>query len=291
MSGELGSIGAVWRYPVKSMLGEELDVCALSERGPEGDRALALYDPATERVVSAKRPKHYGAVLTCRARYDGSEVRITLPDGEEVAGGDADAAQRISAVVGRPLELIRAAQEGSSYEMIWPEIDGLVSDEFVAQTTIAGDDPDGRLTAPPMAFAAPPGSLVDVSPIHLLTTSTLARLQRENPGASFDVRRYRPNLVIDDGDGGDGFVENGWNGRRLSVGDEVVLEVLLPTPRCIMTTLAHDDVPADPSVLRTVAQLNRQELPGFGRFACAGAYASVVQGGTVRRGDRVELLA
>lgn len=126
---------------------------------------------------------------------------------------------------------------------------------------------------------------------HVLATSTLAHLGRLYPEGRFDVRRYRPNIVVDDGSAGEGFSENAWTGRELRAGEEVGLRVLLPVPRCVMTTLPQGDLPRDPGILRTVALSDRIEIAGIGRWACVGTYAAVVRGGTVAVGDPVALAA
>src|SRR5262249_14358439 len=109
------------------------------------------------------------------------------------------------------------------------------------------------------------------------------------PNSAWDVRRFRPNLLFDLDDDSEGFIENDWTGRQIAIG-EATIEVLAPTPRCVMTTLAQDDLPADRQVLQTVARHNRVDIPGAGRFACLGAYASVVEAGPIAVGDSVNLL-
>jgi uncharacterized protein YcbX len=85
-----------------------------------------------------------------------------------------------------------------------------------------------------------------------------------------------------------GFLENGWIGRELQIGESVRLGVAIPDPRCVMTTLAQDKLPQDREVLRTLAQQNRVEVAG-GLYPCAGVYATVESVGTIRTGDVVSL--
>ena len=121
-----------------------------------------------------------------------------------------------------------------------------------------------------------------------MTVATLRQLAALHPRGSVDPARYRPNLVLDL-PAEEPFAENGWTGRTLALGDGVVLEVLVPTPRCAIPTLAHGDAPPDPDALRVVSAANRTHIEGFGEAACVGAYARVVQDGTVRRGDPARL--
>jgi len=89
---------------------------------------------------------------------------------------------------------------------------------------------------------------------------------------------------------GDDFVENGWLGRNVRLGDELEIAVFLPDPRCVMTTLEQDDLPRDRDVLGTLVQQNRLDIGGGSRFPCAGIYAVVTSPGSVQRGDKVELV-
>jgi len=104
--------------------------------------------------------------------------------------------------------------------------------------------------------------------VHLIATSTLDHLQRMYPGGRFDVRRFRPNIVIRSR--GEPFIENSWAGRTLAIGDEVVMRLTILSPRCVKTILPLFDLPHDPGILRTIAQHNIQDLGDFGTLPCAG---------------------
>ena len=131
-----------------------------------------------------------------------------------------------------------------------------------------------------------PGTYQDVSPVTVLTTASLRAAAALHPDGDWDPRRFRTNVLIDLD--ADGFVENTWLGADLTIGD-VVLNIMAPTPRCVMTTLAQADLPPDRAVLQTVAAHNRAEVADIGVFACLGVYASVVNGGDLTVGDRVVL--
>jgi MOSC domain-containing protein len=94
------------------------------------------------------------------------------------------------------------------------------------------------------------------------------------------------NVIVDTHEAG--FLENGWTGHGLQVGDGVRLGVAIPDPRCVMTTLAQDELPKDSEVLRSLARHNRLDVAG-GRYPCAGVYATVESTGTIRTGDGVSL--
>jgi hypothetical protein len=121
----------------------------------------------------------------------------------------------------------------------------------------------------------------------VLTTSTLARLNELRPESRFDARRFRMNVIIDTEQ--EGFVENDWIGRDLEIGDRVQLRVEMADPRCVMPTLAQEELPKDTEILRTLTRHNRIQVGDAGRFPCAGAYAVVEATGTLRIGDSVLL--
>jgi uncharacterized protein len=275
-------IASLWRYPVKSMLGEEVYTAEVTERGVVGGRAFALLDVETGKVASAKHPLKWGRLFDCRAESvrgadsGSARVRITLPDGSQLETGQEDADRLLSEAFGRTVRLETAAPEAPSFEEYWPDIDGLAHRETVTEEDLA--------------LGAPAGTFFDYAPIHLVTTATLAQLAQVQPESRFDLRRFRPNMMVAAGDGEAGFVENDWLGRVLAIGDEVRLRVTDPCPRCVMTTLAQGDLPRDPGVLRAAAQHNRVGVPALeAELPSVGVYATVLQGGCVRRGDAVRL--
>lgn len=268
------SVAALWRYPVKSMLGEEIATSALGERGISGDRAYALVDEETGLVASAKRPGRWGMLFGCRARFleppdDGAApppVEITLADGSTIRSDATDVDDVLSRVVGRAVRLTTSAPATAMID----EIDAEAPD-VVDQTQIA---------------LGAPGTFFDGLPIHLLTTASLATLATASPDAHFDVRRFRPNVVIECDD--DGFVEDRWVDQTVTVGAASVY-VLMSTPRCVMTTLAQSDLPDDRSILRTITDRNTVDIPGMGPRSCVGVYGLVTAAGHVATGDVVAL--
>lgn len=119
------------------------------------------------------------------------------------------------------------------------------------------------------------GDQFDAYPIHVLTTASLERMSRLNTQAKWDVRRFRPNFLIETRPGIEGLVEFDWKNVRLG---NVELRCEMPAERCAMTTHAQAELPKDPSVLRSIVEAADQNL---------GVYASVIQAGEVRVGDPV----
>ncbi len=252
------------------MMGEELNAAEVMERGLVGDRAYAIIDSSDGKVASAKNPRKWPHLFDFRAVLKDppaagkkTPVRITMPDGAMVDTAQPGLDAILSKVLERDVTLktspdVRAA----TAEEYWPDIEGLEHRDTVTD------------------FDLPERTFFDSAFVHLLTTATLDNLQRLYPQGRFEVRRFRPNIVLETAGGEKGFVENGWIGQTLAIGDAVRLSITGACPRCVMTTLAQGDLPKDPGILRTAAQHNR---------ATVGVYASVLRGGTVRRGDSVRV--
>jgi uncharacterized protein len=288
----VGTIKALWRFPVKSMLGEELDAAELGEGGIVGDRAYAVMDKQTGKVASAKHPKLWPDLLGCRAAFvepprPGEELppaRIDLADGSSVLSDAPDVDAVLSRFFGRGVELARAAQNGYTIDQYHPdeEYDPEHRDEVVeAQLGAAFFNQRG------LPSAVPEGSFFDLFPLSVLTTSSLDRLNELEPQSRFDPRRFRMNVIVDTS--APGFVENEWLGRTLAIGDDVQLAVALPDPRCVMPSLAQEDLPRDPQILKALARHNRLDVGGS-LYPCAGVYAVAQATGAVRTDDAVSLV-
>jgi uncharacterized protein len=267
-----GTVVSMWRYPVKSMLGEELNSSSVTERGLIGDRAYALIDQETGKVASAKNPRKWGKLFDFRAAFidlphiaeNIPPVRVTVPDGAHIFSDQDDIDHILSKVLGRDVRLMSASLEKPSYEEYWPDIEGLAQREKVTDE------------------AMPPQTFFDISVIHLLTTSTINRLRELYPDGRFEVRRFRPNIVVESASEEKDFIENLWISKKLTIGEDVVLRVTGPCTRCVMITLPQGDLPKDLGILRTVARYNQVNV---------GVYASVLRGGTIHRGDLIRLEA
>lgn len=283
-------VASLHRFPVKSMLGEELAEAVVSERGLLGDRGYGLVDTADGTVASAKHPRKWSALLAMSARYVDEPapgaplppVAVTLAGGTVLRSDAPGTDAALSALLGREVRLTSEPPPGSRFEEQWPAIEGLAPADFIAGTT-TGHEGDEPVSTIDLGMLAPPGTFFDLAVLHVLTTSTLARLAALAPGPAFDAARYRPNVLLDGAP--EGFAEDAWTGQELALGDEVRAPVSMPTMRCVMTTLAQGALPEDRDTLRGIARHHRVEIPGLGTWACAGAYASVRAGGVLRAGD------
>jgi uncharacterized protein len=293
-SEHVGTIRALWRFPVKSMLGEELDAADVSEGGIVGDRAFALVDRETGKVASAKHPKTWPNLLACRAAFveppgPGEELppaRIDLADGNSVLSDAADVDAVLSRFFGRDLELARTAQNGYTIDQYHPDEENFDPEghrDEVVESQLGAAFFNSR----GLPSAVPEGSFFDLFPLSVLTTSSLERLGELEPQSRFDARRFRMNVIVDSP--ARGFVENAWLGRTLAIGDNVRVGVAMPDPRCVMPSLAQEDLPRDPQILKALAKHNRIDVAGA-LYPCAGVYAVAEGTGKIRKDDRVSLV-
>ncbi len=275
----VGTVTTLWRYPVKSLLGEEVPDISADARGLAGDRALALVHQTSGQVASAKNPRLWRDLLKLRAEIIDGAVRITLPSGRTVRSTDPHVHRTLTAHLGQPVTLADTPPEKATLERSRPE--------EVLAAGAAAEVPHETLE---IASQAPPGTFFDFAPLHLITRATLDRITELGPRATtVEAERYRPNVVIRTEAAG--FVENDWPGRDLRIGDELTLRVVARTPRCAVPTLEHGRLPRDPDALRVPARHNRVvPMEEMGPQPCAGVYAQVVRPGRIRQGDAVRLV-
>jgi uncharacterized protein len=280
---QMGAVVSLWRYPVKSMLGEELQTAQVTDHGLQGDRVYALLDRADGKVATAKNPRKWPSLFACQAtfieppgrRAQVPPVRMTLPDGTSVTSSQRDRDQALSQALDREVTLAVAARGQvagvqapvpaswtAQAEEYWPDMEGLDYRDTVTD------------------FALPPGTFFDCATVHLLTTATLNRLRDCYPQGRFEVQRFRPNIVVEPVVTEQSIAEDAWIGHTLAIGDEVRLRITGPCGRCVMTTLAQGALPKDSAILRTAVQQHQGQV---------GVYAAVVRGGTIHCGDRVRL--
>ena len=207
-------------------------------------------------------------------------IRMTLPNGDVLRSEHPAVDRRLSQALGREVSLISVAPLNPSREADRTPVDGSASGEVIRQEALA--------------LAAPAGTFFDYAPLHVLTTATLDQLRELHPTGRLEPRRFRPNIVIASLASARGFVENTWLGRPLHIGDAVHLQVIDPTPRCVVITLEQDGLPRDVDLLRTVTHHNMAASvtlqPGVVMSAVAGVYADVLRGGSLQRGETAWLM-
>ncbi len=279
MNGRLvGRVEALWRYPVKSMLGECLPQVEVGEGGICGDRAYALWDHATGRVASAKNPRLWRSLLQYQAQFvapplpgqalpaaaiSAAADRAAGTEAAPLLTSDPQAGAQLSAWLGRQVSLLDRPQEGASLDQYWPPVQEREFQDVVNELVL------------------PAGTFFDSCPIHAISTATLDRLRQLEPDLDFAVERFRPNLLMAPLEGDEGFVEEAWLGHRLRIGKRALLQVDTACPRCVITTLAQCGLPEDIEILRATARHNK---------VIAGIRLSVLTPGPLAVGDPITLL-
>jgi len=274
----IGKVSALARYPVKSMLGEQLDELHFTERGAIGDRAYALRELVTRQIASAKK---FPRLFEFRATYDSAPapgraapVTIELPGGRKIHAEDAGASELISAALGRKVSLERAAAAQG-------ELAGIDPATLFADVPVEKVFPGLTAATLPDHFALEKQSFFDSAVAHVLASGTLRHMAKlAAPGSVFDPRRFRPTIFVDTGERDDAFIEDEWLGGTLEVGDGVRIVAMRPALRCVMTTHPQEELPRDYAILRTAA---------FHHRANVGVFASVGAAGRIRVGDPVYL--
>ena len=256
---QIGQVGQLWAYPVKSVAGIPVDTIVLAEEGPIDDRAWGVYDISADVVLSAK---HVGALLY--ASVDGAVAM--LPTGASGRLGDPSLDVALSEWLGRSVRMVHVDEQPT-----------------LRQEMHRDNEDDGSQV---IRWRTPRGRYVDLFPLHLMATVSLQQLADAHPDLDWDVRRFRPNAVFETD-----VPEEQWQARTLRIG---AVEISVPdqlTERCVMITRAQPALAEQRSTLRTIARRRGFEGPITAGSAGAqlGCYGEVVVGGTIRVGDAVEL--
>jgi len=257
----VGKIDSLWRYPVKSMRGEELDEAFASFSGIYGDRLFAFESSAS--------PKGF-PYLTAREQQRLLQYRPHFRHPDKAA---------------RPINLTEAERMGAN--PVWADPSELMVDvETPDEQTLAIDDPaliDMLRTnidqKHQLTLMRSERAMTDCRPVSIFSLQS-ARQLGEETGTPIDKRRFRANVYVDLASA-QGFAENEFVGRSVRIGPKVVVTVLERDARCVMITLDPDTGEKTPSILKKVAQAHE---------GMAGVYGAVMVEGMLHKGDPVEVL-
>jgi uncharacterized protein YcbX len=283
----VGTVKQIWRYPVKGMAGEQVEECAISPMGLQGDRTWALRDSIRQEIQSCKfRPE----LLTCKAT-SGSEnsdpnVSITFPEGFLLSSKNDEIHQKLSDLVGfkstlEPLQPVSNTDFYRRYKSVGHDWLAELKQTFTRES---GEPLPDFTDFPQQAedFVTVPGTFFLVMPFHIITTSTMKEMKKRLPQADWDIRRFRPNIVIETYD--EGLEEQDWIGKALTIksalSQHTSIECTATAPRCGAVTRKQQGIDFDKSMLRTIVKEAEQNL---------GIYGRVCDSGTLRVGDNVYL--
>lgn len=258
----VGSVDSLWRYPVKSMRGEELSEAVVGFGGVYGDRLYAF--------TSDVRPKGF-PWLTGRQQREMLRYRPRFRHPQHAA---------------RPPNLAEAEGVGGASPVVADPADLAVEVETPSGEVFAVDDPAlrqelgrGRKGGQSLTLLRSERALTDARPISLFSLQTATQLSTEL-GMTLDKRRFRANIYLDLA-GTTGFAEDDLVGQRLQIGSKVVLYILECDPRCAMISIDPETAERNSAVLRQVTQTHDGQ---------AGVYAAVLVEGVIRPGDAIEVL-
>ncbi|MBR71639.1 MAG: hypothetical protein CMM30_01700 [Rhodospirillaceae bacterium] len=277
---KVGNIKEIFRYAVKSMGGELIDEAVIIDGGILGDRGYAIIEQSSEKIASAKMPKLWGPLLELQAKFTQEpasgeplpSVSIKWPDGSENINTDDEINKKLSQALGRSVKITSTKPDTISLE----RLDPLEEEETILD--IGDIMMEGRFS--------------DYAAIHLVTTSSINKLHTIDPDRSYEAGRFRPNIIIDTEDLGQGFVENNWVGKIIRIGEKVKIRITDPTPRCAIPTLAQaGGIKKDSKILKTIVEHNSQPVPLLDDeiLPCVGVYGFILNSGQIKIDDTISI--
>ena len=274
------SVATIYRYPVKSMMGETLSEADIGEAGIPGDRGWAVRD---EKRGGIRGGKKIPQLMTLAAKSGTAAPLITAADGDSASASSERINDWLSGKLNHPVTLwtLLPADQLDHYRRGAPDTEDF-EQELRAVFGRLPDEPLPDLTGfkELLEFESPPGTYFDAFPISIISQQSLNTMNQLEGGSQFDVRRFRPNLLVDIPDTDHPFPEQAWIGKTLSVGS-VTLKIDMTCPRCAMTTHGFHDLPQDAQIMRKLVANSEGNL---------GIYASAVQAGKVTAGDSVSVV-
>jgi hypothetical protein len=257
----VGKVDSLWRYPVKSMRGEEMDEAFAGYPGVYGDRVFAFKSSASPAGFPYLTAREQRRLLQYRPRFRYPDkaarpVNLTAADGMGAGPLSADISELM-------------------VDIETPQGKTLAIDDLALIDLLRADiDQKHQLT-----LMRSQRAMTDCRPVSIFSLQS-ARQLAEETGAPIDKRRFRANVYVDL-TSAQGFAENGFVGKSLRIGPKVVVTILERDSRCMMITLDPDTGDKTPAILKTVAQAHN---------GMAGVYGAVMVEGMLHKGDSVELL-
>lgn len=257
----VGKIDSLWRYPVKSMRGEELEEAFASYSGIYGDRVFAFRSSANQSGFPYFTAREQRRLLQYRPRFrypDKAAKPINLADAES---------RNANPLLANLSELIVDVETPDGKSLA-------IDDPVLIEMVRANVDQKHQVTLMQSQRA-----MTDCRPVSIFSVQSARQLSQETE-TPIDKRRFRANMYLDLAED-NGFGENKLVGRTLKIGPKVVVRVLERDSRCVIITLDPETSERTPAILKTVAQAHD---------GMAGVYGAVIVEGILHKGDPVELL-
>ena len=282
---DLGKVDSIFRYPVKSMMGEKIEETCVTSNGVLGDRVWAVRDEVRGGIRGAKKiPQLMQLSAACivePTEHGCDPAAVTLADGEVIRTDDQNINARLSQALNHKVTIwpIMPREQLDHYRRGAPDSDDLETElRQVFGRTADEPLPDLSIFPPEiLEYESPPGTYFDAFPLLILSRKSLTAMNQRQPASIFDRKRFRPNLLIEDFNSLGDFPEEAWEGFRLKVGS-AVLKAEVVCPRCVVTTHGFEKLPKDPSIMRGLVKENNGNL---------GLYASVEEPGKISAGDKI----
>ncbi|OUS24762.1 hypothetical protein A9Q99_23495 [Gammaproteobacteria bacterium 45_16_T64] len=281
----VGTVKEVWRYPVKSMQGQKIPHSQIAKFGVIGDRGWAVKDDDVGEIRGVRKlPKllnYSAAYVTEPSATMIPPVRITHPTGELSDVIDTEHQAAMSEYLKKPVSLwpLQPKSNVGHYRLAEMANSKDLRNQFGTDTNPDISSISLKLLLELSVFATPLGRYYDAYPLHLLTTASLVEMANCEPKGDFDARRFRPNIVIDSGDDQQGFVEFGWTGGVLAIGDTLI-KCETRTVRCSMPAQPQPGLSKNAAVVKSLVANTDRHL---------GIYATVIREGRIKEGDDVVL--
>lgn len=259
----VGKVESLWRYPVKSMRGEEMDELFASYGGIYGDRLFAFASSASDKGFPFFTGREQNDMIRYRPRFRHPE-RAARPLNFAEAQKLSPNINPVSAGAGDLIVDVETP-DGQTF---------VIDDAELIKHLRAGADPKHALT-----LLRSEKAMTDCRPLSIISVQSVRTLSQE-AGVAVDKRCVRSNIYLDL-NSTDGFAEDQFVGKSLRIGSTVVVRVLQRDGRCMMITLNPDTAEKTPAILKAVAQSHD---------GMAGVYAAVLTEGMIRKGDAVEVV-
>jgi uncharacterized protein YcbX len=257
----IGTVESLWRYPVKSMRGEELDEVFAGFSGVYGDRLFAFSSSASRKGFPFLTAREQSEMLRYRPRFrqpDKAARPINQSEAEKLPPG-------ATPLYAEPGDLMLDVETPAGDTLA-------IDDSALIDALRPGIDERHRLT-----LLRSERALTDCRPLSIFGVQS-ARKLGEEAGITVDKRRFRANIYLDLAEG---FAEDKFVRRSIRIGPKVIVSILERDPRCMMITLDPDTGEKEPALLKKVAQAHS---------GMAGVYGAVLVEGMMRKGDSVELV-
>ena len=285
----IGKLKQIYRYPLKSAVGENTDATTIGKNGVWADRIWALYDLKKEEITGGRKiPK----ILTLRSKLMASskasnqlDIEIKFPDGSIKLSSDPDVSECLSSYLDKSVKLFPILDKSNKKHYSIAKKNNSAQLRRLLGLNPNDELPDFgewplKMLLDKSKYTTIPGTYFDCDSLHIVSTSSIDTMKKYDPQNEFEIERFRPNLYIETIPELEGFVEQGWIGHDLKIG-ETTINCSSPTPRCSIPGASQYGLESNRKVSRSVYRFAQQKI---------GIYAKCPIDGEINIGDEVYLI-